>query len=241
MKEKKIVLFLVEGTSDIEALESNFEEIYKKYNIKFKPLRYDITAEENSNCKNIESLLVEKIDEFFNRHPEITHKDILGIIQIVDMDGAGIPAENIKQSEEKKTFYTEHYIFAKDKQRLTARNIRKRSILCFLKDKEMIEKHKRNGDNGYRIKYNIYYFSRNLEHALYNKDGEYTKEMKEELALEFADRFEDNPEKFIQYLSSKDIMISGSYEETWNYILSGLHSLQRGSNLHLIFQEIPFI
>lgn len=241
MQEKKIVLFLVEGTSDIEALENNFEEIYEKYNIEFKPLKCDITADESSTRRNIESLLMKKVDEFLSRHLEIREDDILGVVQIVDMDGAGIPSENIKQSENNKTTYTEQFIFAKDKTRLVARNLRKRSILCYLKEKEFLEKFNKDGECEYRLKYHIYYFSRNLEHALYGKSEEYTKEEKEEFAMEFADRFEGNEDEFIKYLSSSDIIVQGKYKETWDFIFSELNSLRRGSNLHLVFEEIPFI
>lgn len=240
MGEKKIVLFLVEGTSDIDALENNLEEIYEKYNIEFKALRCDITADESSTCTNIEKILIEKIDEFLNKHSEVTDKDILSVVQIVDLDGAGIPCEKIIQSKHKKTTYTEELIYAKNRERLVARNMRKRNILSSLKNKKMIGKNDKNKEENYKLDYHIYYFSRNLEHALYNLDGEYSKEEKETLAIEFADKFEGREEEFIEYLRKPEIMISGSYQDTWNYILSELHSLQRGSNLHLLFETIPF-
>ena len=240
MVEKKIVLFLVEGTSDIEALESCFEEIYEKYNIEFKPLRFDITAHEDSTCHNIEKLLLDRIEAFLSKHSEISHKDILEVIQIVDMDGAGVPSERVKKSETGKTTYTDEFIFAKDRDRLIARNLRKRAILCKLKDMEAIYKYNRNKECKYSFPYHIFYFSRNLEHALYNMAEEYTREEKERLASDFADNFDGREKEFIEFLKSPEIMTIGTYTETWKTIFEGLNSLHRGSNVHLIFEELPF-
>lgn len=240
MQERKIVLFLVEGTSDIEALEGCFEEIYEQLNIEFKPLKCDITADENTTRNNIELLLTERIDDFIKKHSEINDKDILEVIQIVDMDGAGVAPEKVKQSDIGKTYYTEEYIMAKDRNRLTARNIRKRDILGLLREKDCIEKKGSDIENNYKLPYRIYYFSRNLEHALYNKLEEFTKEEKKELAMNFADEYTERPIEFIKLLTSPEIKVHGNYRETWKYIFLDSNSLHRGSNLHLIFEELPF-
>lgn len=240
MQERKIVLFLVEGTSDIEALEGCFDEIYEQLNIEFKPLRFDITADENSTRKNIEKLVIEKIDSFVDNHPELTHKDILEVIQIVDMDGAGVGPESVKQSDTGETYYTEENIMAKNVDRLKARNIRKRDNLYTLLRKTFLSKKDDDLSKQYELPYHVYFFSRNLEHALYNRSETFTKEEKEDLAIEFSDEYVENTSAFIKLLQSPELKIPGTYLETWQYIFEGTHSLHRGSNLHLIFEEIPF-
>lgn len=46
--------------------------------------------------------------------------------------------------------------------------------------------------------------------------------------------------KIVQFLQLPEIMIAGTYKETWKYIFEKLNSLHRGSNVHLIFEELPF-
>lgn len=236
MAERKIVFFLVEGKSDMSALERIFDVIYDKYEIEFKILHGDITADERIPIKDIEQLLLKQVDLYLQNHEEIEVTDILKVIQIIDTDGAFIPPEKVKQSSDGKTSYTDEYIFAKNRERLIARNIRKREIVYKLRKSQYMEA--RVEGTFYKMDYQVYFMSRNLEHALYGYEGDYTDEEKEDFAFEFTESFVDREGEFIKYLNHSDIMIEGDYQETWNYIFTGINSLHRGSNLHLIFKDI---
>ena len=63
----------------------------------------------------------------------------------------------------------------------------------------------------------------------------FANEEKEILSDDFADRFEGKVEEFIAFVSSPDIAVQGTYQQTWNYIQKDNHSLNRNSNMHLIF------
>lgn len=237
MKERKIILFLVEGKSDKTALEFGFQEVYETRNVEFEWLRGDITSDEHTTKKNVEKIIVDKIDKLLAAHMEFNAQDILKVIQIVDTDGAFIPVENVKQATNRVTSYTEEFIYAKDKTRLVTRNIRKRNILHLLKNKEYIEKIDEKGNIKYRLNYQVFFFSRNLEHALYNMDGDYDDDKKKELAFDFSDEYEGKPEEFKKHLKCIGLKSPGNYQKSWDYIFSGINSLHRGSNLHLIFED----
>lgn len=168
---------------------------------------------------------------------EINVDDILKVIQIIDTDGAFIPVENVKQAKDTVTSYTEEFIYAKDKTRLLTRNMRKREIVYELKDKKFIKKIDDNSQEIYRLDYQVYFMSRNLEHALYNMEEDYDDDKKTDLAYDFSERYEGKPDELKEYLQCQEIKICGTYQETWEHIFTGINSLRRGSNLHLIFED----
>lgn len=127
--KRKIVLFLVEGKSDREALQLAIPELYDEIDedieVYFPIIRKeeeekggDITSTnyENKQGKhywvhpsNIEEAIYELfLDDFFDKE-KILPKDISEIIQIVDTDGAYIPNECVvldsSLSEEDSPFY----------------------------------------------------------------------------------------------------------------------------------------
>ena len=48
--------------------------------------------------------------------------------------------------------------------------------------------------------YEIYYFSRNMEHVLHDRAENLTDDEKEDLAFDIADQYTDQLEKFLEYL-----------------------------------------
>ena len=85
------------------------------------------------------------------------------------------------------------------------------------------------------IPYSIYYFSRNLEHAIYGISGHVNDGRKTTLAYRFSDRFGKDCKAFAGYLEDEGITPEGSYQKTWEAIQSGRESLKRHSNLLLLF------
>ena len=64
-----------------------------------------------------------------------------------------------------------------------------------------------------------------------------TNEEKEELSDDFADLYEGKVQDFIEFISNQDVAVPGTYKETWRFIEKDMHSLQRHSNMHLMFGE----
>lgn len=82
------------------------------------------------------------------------------------------------------------------------------------------------------IQYRLYFNSCNLEHVLYNELKDFSDDEKEILSDEFAEKYEG---KVLEFISDKSFAVDGTYRETWKYIEKDMNSLQRHSNMHLIF------
>lgn len=54
--------------------------------------------------------------------------------------------------------------------------------------------------------YEIYYFSRNMEHVLHDRAENLTDDEKEDLAFDIADQYTDQLEKFLEYLHDDGFM-----------------------------------
>ena len=77
--------------------------------------------------------------------------------------------------------------------------------------------------------YEIYYFSRNMEHE------------KEDLAFDIADQYTDQLEKFLEYLHDDGFYVCGTYKDTWEFIMDGNNSLNRYCsycNVAVFFEQL---
>ena len=86
--------------------------------------------------------------------------------------------------------------------------------------------------------YEIYYFSRNLEHVLHDISEDLDDDAKEDLAYEIAMRYKDQPEEFLQFLYDDAFHVPGTYGETWEFIMDDGKSLGRYSNMAVFFERL---
>ncbi|MDE6671490.1 MAG: hypothetical protein K2K16_04775 [Ruminococcus sp.] len=91
MARKKVVLVIVEGVSDEDALSIVFTKFYERYskNVLVKVMHGDITTEWSNCSQNIR----EKITKVVKQHTAVNKfkkEDYEQIIHIVDTDGAFI-------------------------------------------------------------------------------------------------------------------------------------------------------
>jgi hypothetical protein len=56
------------------------------------------------------------------------------------------------------------------------------------------------------------------------------------LSDDFADKYEGDLQGFIDFISDESMAVPGEYMQTWKYIEKEKNSLQRHSNMHLIFE-----
>ena len=228
---KKVILVLVEGPTDKDALALIFSKLLKAQDIEFDVLHTDITAKEEMTRKYIVEAIEQEVEAYLNRNPFIKKEDILKVVQLVDTDGAFIPSKQVFQSESGVTEYSETGIWAKNRDRLIRRNISKRGIIYYLFHTNQLPM---------GFPYEIYYFSRNLEHVLHNISEDLSDDEKEELAYEVATRYRENPEEFLDFLRKEGVSVPGSYEETWEFIMENGHSLERHCNLIVFFDSLFF-
>lgn len=95
---------------------------------------------------------------------------------------------------------------------------------------------KKNGRTTLMVPYRLFYVSRNLEHAFRGRIDNLDAQHKQSSAIKLADRFTRNPNLFSTTLQSLR-RIHGNpttWEESWQYAMQDLHSLERGSNLAFV-------
>ena len=83
---KKVVIFIVEGSSDKKALEKIFQKIYKHKNIVFKFTDGDITSDETMDIYTVCDTIYTKVSEYM-KDKKLQPKYIWQIVHIFDTDG----------------------------------------------------------------------------------------------------------------------------------------------------------
>lgn len=225
-KGKKIILFLMEGVSDCTSLEF-IDKLNKNEMVKFYPTRGDITTKNGINSQNCIKEVNEHLKMFLATN-KFCKSDVIKIIHVLDTDGAYIPNEKIFEDENAVRFiYTTTGIIAPSKQAVTQRNENKKEVL-----EKLLSTPKINS-----IPYELYYMSCNLEHVLHNKLELLSDEEKKELANLFADSFYEREDEFLEFINSKSFKVEGNYKETWHFIKQDLNSVNRYSNLWLVFNK----
>ena len=226
-REKKVLLFIVEGESDEVSFESLFDAFFENDDVHIAVMRYDITVPSQYDDSNILNLLGSKI-EYFCSVEKVSKDDIKMIIHLVDTDGAFVPESCIEQQQgDEQTEYSESKIYAKSAKNIKERNKTKSSNLSRLCSIGQVSS----------IPYKIFYLSRNLEHVLHNKIENLTKEEKTNLSNEFDEEYGENLENFLEFIKDASFEVDGDYRETGEYIKQDTNSLKRKSNVHLLFKE----
>ena len=226
-KAKKVVLFLVEGASDLTSLEF-IDNINTDETIKFQITSGDITSKLNITPQNCREEINKILLSFLERS-KLRKTDIIKIIHILDIDGVYIPEINIIEDKNKKKFlYTINGIVAPSKENVQKRNESKKQIV-----EKLLVTSKINS-----IPYEMYYMSCNLEHVLHDKLEDISEDEKKELANKFADRFYEKEIEFIDFINNKDFKVLGDYKATWDFIKKDLNSVNRYSNFWLFFENL---
>lgn len=225
MNEKKVVAVIVEGPSDEAALGTIMKEFFADDLVRFVIVHGDITTSDYTSADNIIikiNNLIEKVKQRYGYSVE----DFLRIIHIVDTDGVFTVDKVVKADTDGVKYYLDK-IETRNVEHIKKRNSRKAEILFKLYSSGKV--------NG--IGYRIYFNSCNLEHVLYNELRDFSDEEKEEMSDTFAEKYEGKVNEFVDFISDKSIAVQGSYKDTWRFIEKGNNSLNRFTNMHLIFND----
>lgn len=232
--KKGVILIIVEGGSEATSFHDFLKKIEREKNVAFHLVQGDITTQNNITPKTIESAIKDQLIRFEETNTDkLKISDLVEIVHLVDTDGTYIDKNNILEQKNIPFIqYDEDKIVTKDKCE-TEKRLEKKSII-------LNELSKYNHIKGtykkkqYNLHYSIYYFSRNLDHVLHNSttNGLMPFE-KMKLAYQFRKRFNGDINNFVSYMNSRDFIVPGNYEETWNFIKIGKNSLKRYSNFHL--------
>ena len=217
MLENKIILFIIEGPSDEDALIVPLENelINKKIKTRVKVLHTDILteyiSENNNNFKitsaNLMGELKELIETTLKKISLIKFKDIGKIIYITDTDDCFLKKE------------------------LHSKN--KKECLKTLFNKRNIELGKKNAKKV--IPFEVIFMSQNLEHVLTGEIKEYSPEEKEKISTEFKDKCEKNFEEYKSFFMSSNIKKWKTYNESYEKIET---TNERASNMNCLLEEL---
>ena len=217
MFKNKIIIFIVEGPSDEDALMVPLENelINKKIKTKVKVLHTDILTKHISKESNIFEItssnimgkLKELIETEIKKIVGLKLKDIGKIIYITDTDDC----------------------FFKDQ----PHSKNKKECLKILFNKRKLELGK-----GYAkkiIPFEVIFMSQNLEHVLTGELRNYSLEEKERISKEFREKCEENFEEYITFFTSTNIKKWKTYEESYSKIEI---INERSSNMNCLLEEL---
>lgn len=226
-QSKKVLLVLVEGKTDEEALGLIITKLIINNKVEVKILNCDITSDKSTETYNILEILGNYIREFLARE-KYEIEDLYKVVQIVDTDGAYVSNEYIKEDANyDKFYYTREYIAYKDMEAVIERNKKKAGILSKLSKNTTVLK---------SVPYEIYYFSTNLEHVFHNIQNMPNIEKRKYAEL-VSDKYYNSEFKFIEDMKRFSVCTGNTYEDSWEYIKKGNNSLKRCSNIYFLFKK----
>ncbi len=254
----KNVLFLIEGMSEKKAFEiaipELFENIDESYQVFFPRIVEDgiekggdITSKYGITAETIEGCICKLFLDNFFEEQKIYPRHITEIIHIVDLDGAFVPNDVIRNgsnpSGEDKVFYGDDFICVNDVEKIINRNQRKRENIKHLVSLKQLNV-RQNGDNPNSkqipIDYSVYFFSSNLDHFI-NNNANMSSEEKVRCADYFAYSYIDDIDGFVKFFTEDpDALNDMSYEDSWKYIMQEgqLHSLKRHTNINILLTRL---
>lgn len=231
--ENGVILFVVEGPADQTALALIFDKLFAEANVRFDAVHSDITTmafyDERLRGKSAIDLLREfVIAHVMQPKNRYNWSDLEKVVYLADTDGAFVDDSLVIEDEVEEISYSEENIICKDADHIRRRNKHKSIELKKLRSKSALTYNKKGVD------LEVYYVSRNLEHALHGEAGSLSDDEKRERAYEFQNAYVNDLPGFIALLSDPEIAVPGDRAATWQFIESDARSLERWSNLHLV-------
>ncbi len=228
MSRRKIVYVIVEGPSDDTALGVILQQLFDKDKVYVEIMHGDITSDKKVNSSNIAAALGDIIKTYANAN-HFKREDFREVIHLVDTDGAFIDDNYIIEDiTADKPIYSLTSIHTNKLDELKNRNERKSKNLSRIASLNQVWK---------SVPYKAYYMSCNLDHVLYDKQNSSDDE-KENNAFAFAKKYKNDIDGFLTFMLDPDFSKVNDFKSSWNFIMEGMHSLERWSNLGICFQKI---
>lgn len=232
MSHRKIILFIVEGSTDEEALSYCTSRFFHsvKNEVVFEVVRGDLTSKKGVSPKNVTETVVSLVKGVLSQKRWMP-KDLRAIYQITDTDGVFVSDTMVVEDlEAQDIIYTEDHIRYKNREVVLSRNQRKASNLRILYKKRKITLNK------VEIPYRILYMSSCLEHVTANKLN-CSIEEKVELAESFLEKFDEDVTGFVNFFRNSDFSVKLDYSDSWDFIQKDCNSLKRHTNFGMLFED----
>ncbi|GLC88416.1 hypothetical protein [Lysinibacillus piscis] len=236
--EKKVVLVLVEGNTDETLLIGRLRELFKEKEIRFEPKNGDIFYDMEQAKKPVKELIGNRVKEILLKR-KFKPSNILAVLHILDTDGCFIESDAILVNNEQATLteYQENGIYVQteaQKHNIQQRNeVRSRNIQIMNTTQKILT-----------YSYQAYYFSRHLEHVVFN-DMNPKKENKVEKVDRFLDELEVPIEEFLEAFlpQERTATYEDTYKNSWQFVSQDLNSLKRATNIPLMLdflqEQVP--
>lgn len=224
---KKVILFIVEGLSEQNALYPIISEILDQQSIYFEITYGDITSDYSEQTA---SNIIDKISAIINSYLSKRNfrvDDLHEVIFLTDTDGTFIKPQNIEYHGEDTVIYEDDRILTKNIMAIQMRNTIKSQILNRLFNLDSIV------IRNVEVPFKTFYMSCNLDHVIHNERN--MTGSKVDKANEFADHFDGREKDFISFLKQFMIDEEHNFLESWVNITKSNYSLLRFSNLWLYF------
>lgn len=258
-KNKAFVCFCVDGITEIDTLKIPIEEMFDDIggdDIRVD-FRYadcgDITSKKDIEPDNVEKMIYKNYFKKLDRHSDLGWNDLTYIIHIIDLDGAYVKDENVLPFNEeekiiscntvvrgksKNTLYMDDHIAVNCEkgtgnrpiQDICERNKRKRQTIEHLLSIDHLTVGRK------EVKYELYYFSSNMDHFLYgvaNMSGA----QKSRMATIFGEKYMEK-DSFKSFFTTNEYSTKDDYNMSWKKLRNGNASLSRGSNVNLLIKKI---
>ena len=232
VSRRKVVLLIVEGSCEEVLLNNRLRGLFEQHSIRFHIQHGDILYDLSKPDEPIKSVIGNAVKEFMMKN-KFRSEDVFCVLHIIDMDGCFIPEDAIVIDETQKelTIYHQDKISVphdKQKQQIAARNVERSNNIKIMKALDTIL----SGE----INYRMYYFSRNLEHVLFN-DANPEKGAKYPDVEQFIEQLQIPIEEFLQQ-SMPSVPGENPYLESWELITEQTASLEPYSNVPLLFKFV---
>jgi len=236
---KKVLLVIVEGHTEQIILEDFLDEYFANSTIRFDVQREDILTKWDAKKRipNIKNSVSRVVHNYLAKYKFLA-KDLSAVIHITDADGCFIAPEfvKIKADMEQNLYYTEDAILVKTekrKEQIEQRNEMKANNV------KILLAHDHFSINRLSVPYQLFYFATNLEHVLWNERNEVAVE-KVQKADEFMDNLSGSIREYLMEFLPVDTALSyrEKMKESWAYLTKDCNSLQRGTNVPLLFEMI---
>lgn len=226
MSEKRVIAVIVEGPSDENAIGGILKEYFSSEEVQFAVVHGDITSNKLTTVDNVLTKIDDIIDGIKMKYG-YRWEDFIKVLHIADTDGT-FTKDCVIEADVVGIQYYEDHMECANVEAVEHRNKRKSEILFKLYSTSKVHNN---------ISYRLYFNSCNLEHVLYGELKDFSDDEKEEMSDEFAEKYEGKLDEFIAFISDEDVAVTGTYKETWRFIEKDKHSLERNSNMHLIFTK----
>lgn len=228
MNRTKFLLIICEGTTDKVTLylpTKNFVD-QNKLTIKTEITHGDVALKDNATVESCQKE-IKKIIDYYKRAYSLMADDFFGVYHIIDTDGAFIEKDIYKEADRYFIDEATEIIFTNDIEKSKKLHSQKKKIYACLSSLGEIA----------NVNYKVLFFSRNLEHTLYDKPN-CTNCEKINLSKEFESLYENDANEFYKLIDNCAFSVPKNYNDSWKYIMSDTNSIHRGENYIIMLNDL---